>query len=327
MPESRHLLEVDDLRVEFQTDKGAVKAVDGISYTLERGEVLAILGESGSGKTVHARAILGILDIPPASIKGSVRLEGVDLIGLRESDIHQVRGERISMLFQDPHTALDPVFSVGSQIEELLRARRSLSRREARREAIDLLTRVGIASPKERLKSFPHQLSGGIAQRVMVAMSIALNPEVLLADEPTSSLDVTVQAQVLELLESLMRDFNVGLVLITHNLDIAAGFADRIAVMYAGKIVETGPAREIHERPIHPYTGALLKSVPKLDLKQDRLQAIDGSPPNLINPPSGCPFHPRCPFAIERCRVEVPELREWLPGREAACHRALEVEP
>jgi oligopeptide/dipeptide ABC transporter ATP-binding protein len=325
--ENGHLLEVEDLRVEFRTDRGALTAVDGISYTLDRGEVLAILGESGSGKTVHARAILGILDSPPAVATGAARLEGIDLLGLNEEELHQFRGERISMLFQDPHAALDPVFSVGAQIVELLKVRRKLSRRRAGQVAADLLEKVGIASPGERLRSYPHQLSGGIAQRVMVAMAIALNPAVLLADEPTSSLDVTVQAEVLALLARVMAEREMGLVLITHNLAVAVGFADRIAVMYAGRIVERGLAREVYERPLHPYTGGLLRSIPDLHRREERLQTIKGTPPNLMQVPRGCPFHPRCPFAIDRCRVEIPQLIEWLPGRFAACHRATEVKP
>jgi oligopeptide transport system ATP-binding protein len=325
--ENGHLFEVEDLRVEFRTDRGVLTAVDGISYTLDRGEVLAILGESGSGKTVHARAIMGILDTPPAVATGAARLEGVNLVGLDEESMYEFRGERISMLFQDPHTALDPVFSVGDQLVELLRTRRKLSGRRAREVAIELLEKVGITSPRERLRSYPHELSGGIAQRVMVAMAIGLNPVVLLADEPTSSLDVTVQAQVLELLARLMAGREMGLVLITHNLAIAVGFADRIAVMYAGRIVEMGQARAVYDRPLHPYTGGLLRSIPSLNRREDRLQAIKGSPPNLVQVPPGCPFHPRCPFAIDRCRVEIPQLIEWLPGRFAACHRATEVEP
>jgi oligopeptide transport system ATP-binding protein len=325
--ENGHLLEVEDLRVEFRTDRGLLTAVDGISYTLDVGEVLAILGESGSGKTVHARAMLGILDSPPAVATGAARLEGVNLVGLDEESMYEFRGERISMLFQDPHTALDPVFSVGDQLLELLRVRRKLSRRRAKEVAIELLEKVGINAPRERLRSYPHELSGGIAQRVMVAMAIALNPVVLLADEPTSSLDVTVQAQVLELLARLMDAGGMGLVLITHNLAIAVGFADRIAVMYAGRIVEMGEARAVYDGPLHPYTGGLLRSIPSLNVREDRLPAIKGSPPNLTQVPPGCPFHPRCSFAIDRCRVEVPQLIEWLPGRFAACHRATEVEP
>jgi oligopeptide transport system ATP-binding protein len=251
--EAGHLLDVHDLRVEFRTERGILKAVDGVTYTVDPGEVVAILGESGSGKTVHARAMLGILDTPPAYVTGAtVRLEGTDLLTLPPDEMNDVRGERIAMLFQDPHAALDPVFSVGYQLTELLRSRGGYSRREAREKAADLLREVGVASPRERLESYPHQLSGGIAQRVMVAMAIALDPRVLVADEPTSSLDVTVQAQVLELPAGLIRKGRMGLVLITHNLAVAVGLADRIAVMYAGRVVEMGPARDVYEHPVHP---------------------------------------------------------------------------
>jgi oligopeptide/dipeptide ABC transporter ATP-binding protein len=321
------LLEVDDLHVGFLGDRGALTAVDGIDYTLDRGEVLAVVGESGSGKTVHARALLGILDTPPAVVRGEARLDGINLLGLDEKELRDVRGERISMLFQDPHTALDPVFSVGDQLVELVRSRRGMSRREAKQRAVDLLDEVGIASPRERLSSYPHQLSGGLAQRVMIAMAVALNPDVLIADEPTSSLDVTVQAQVLELLARLMQEREMGMVLITHNLAIAVGFADRIAVMYAGRIVEMGSARDVYERPMHPYTAGILRSIPDLDRRVERLHTISGSPPNLHQVPSGCAFHPRCPFVDDRGRTLVPELREVEPGRLVACHRVGEIEP
>jgi oligopeptide transport system ATP-binding protein len=327
MAERSHLLEVEDLRVEFRTERGVLKAVDGVTYTLDPGEVVAILGESGSGKTVHARAVLGILDTPPAFVTGgSVRLEGSDLLKLPAHDMNDVRGERIAMLFQDPHAALDPVFTIGFQLTELLRSRRGLSRREARDKAVDLLDRVGIAAPRDRLDSYPHQLSGGIAQRVMVAMAIALDPDVLLADEPTSSLDVTVQAQVLELLAQIIADTRMGLVLITHNLAVAVGLADRIGVMYAGRVVEMGPARDVYEHPVHPYTAGLLRSIPSLQRRDHRLRAIDGNPPNLLHLPRGCAFHPRCPFSVDACLAEVPPLAAVSETRLSACIRSGEIE-
>lgn len=320
------LFTVDDLRVEFRTDAGVVHAVDSVSYSLEHSEVLAILGESGSGKTVHARAVMRILDTPPAYITGgSVRLGDMELLTLDEEDMREVRGSQIAMLFQDPHTALDPVYTVGEQLVELLRERRRVSKREANEVAAALLGRVGIPTPRERLKAYPHQLSGGIAQRVMVAMAVALEPAVLLADEPTSSLDVTVQAQVLELLGSLVADTQMAMVLITHNLAVAVGLAHRIAVMYAGRIVELGPAREVFADPKHPYTAALLRSIPDIQVREERLPAIKGSPPNLLRPPSGCAFHPRCPLADDRCRAEVPPEVEVRPGRWSACFHADEV--
>jgi oligopeptide transport system ATP-binding protein len=324
MPEA--LLAIDDLQVEFRTDEGVVKAVDGVSYRLEKGEVLAVLGESGSGKTVHARAILRILDSPPAHITGgTARLRDLDLLTLDEADMREVRGARIAMLFQDPHTALDPVYTVGEQLVELLRERQKMSKREAREVSIGLLHRVGIATPDERMKAYPHELSGGIAQRVMVAMAVALEPEVLLADEPTSSLDVTVQAQVLELLGSLVAETEMAMVLITHNLAVAVGLANRIAVMYAGRIVELGPARDVYATPKHPYTAGLLRAIPDITIREDRLPGIKGAPPNLLRLPGGCAFHPRCPLADDRCKAEVPPFEEVAPGRWSACFHADKV--
>jgi oligopeptide transport system ATP-binding protein len=324
MPEP--LLAIDDLSVEFRTEEGVVKAVEGVGYQLEKGEVLAILGESGSGKTVHARAIMRILDSPPAHItRGTAKLDDIDVLTLSEADMREVRGAKIAMLFQDPHTALDPVFTVGSQLVELLCERQGLSRGDAKQISIELLDRVGIASPQERMKAYPHELSGGIAQRVMVAMAVALEPEVLLADEPTSSLDVTVQAQVLELLGSLVAETEMAMVLITHNLAVAVAIADRIAVMYAGRMVELGPARDVYAAPKHPYTAGLLHAIPDIQIREDRLPGIVGTPPNMLHLPSGCAFHPRCPLADERCRVETPAFEQVGPGRWSACFHADEV--
>ena len=314
------VLTVEDLQVEFRTEDGVITAVDGVSYQLARGEVLAVLGESGSGKTVHARAVMRILETPPAFITGgSVHLGDVELLGLSEADMREVRGSQIAMLFQDPHTALDPVFTVEKQFTELLQQRQSLSGREAKARALSLLEQVGIPDPRKRLKAYPHQLSGGTAQRVMVAMAIALEPDVLLADEPTSSLDVTVQAQVLELLASLIADTQMSMVLITHNLSVAVGLAQRIAVMYAGRIVELGPALEVFSDPKHPYTAGLLRSIPDIQVREERLPGIDGTPPNLLERPQGCAFHPRCPLADDRCRAEAPTLLQVSLGRWSAC--------
>jgi oligopeptide/dipeptide ABC transporter ATP-binding protein len=321
------VLTVDDLHVEFRTDDGVVKAVDGVSYELGKGEILAVLGESGSGKTVHARAVLRILDQPPAYITGGRALLGdVNLLDLDEDDMREVRGARIAMLFQDPHTALDPVYTVGDQIVELLRLRRGISTKEARDQALELLERVGIPSPEGRLNAYPHQLSGGIAQRVMVAMAVALDPEVLLADEPTSSLDVTVQAQVLELLGSLVSETEMSMVLITHNLAVAVGLADRIAVMYAGQLVELGPAKNVYADPKHPYSAALLRSIPDIQRRDERLPAIKGSPPNLLHAPEGCPFHPRCPYATDVCLTAMPPLEEVAENHFTACYHWDQVE-
>jgi len=320
------LMDVEGLEVEFRTEDGVVKAVHGLSYGLRKGEILAVLGESGSGKTVHARAILRILDSPPAFVTGGeVSLDGTELFPLDEDEMVDIRGARIAMLFQDPHTALDPVYTVGGQMIELLRLRQGLSKREAKAEAIDLLKRVGIPSAEERLKAYPHQLSGGIAQRVMVAMAVALDPDVLLADEPTSSLDVTVQAQVLELLKSLVADSEMSMVLITHNLAVAVAMADRIAVMYAGQLVEIGPAREVYAKPAHPYTAALLRSIPDINVREERLPAIKGAPPNLLHLPAGCPFNPRCEYATEICLREMQPLESVGDEHASACWHWEEV--
>ncbi len=321
------LLNVVDLHVEFRTEEGNLPAVQGLTYGLRKGEVLAVLGESGSGKTVHARAILRILDTPPAFVTGGeVSLGDIEIFELDDHDMQDIRGARIAMLFQDPHTALDPVYTVGAQLIELLRLRRGLSKRDAKAESLELLGRVGIPSPEARLKAYPHQLSGGIAQRVMVAMAIALDPDVLLADEPTSSLDVTVQAQVLELLRAIVAETEMSMVLITHNLAVAVAMADRIAVMYAGQMMEIGPAREVYARPAHPYTAALLRSIPDINVREERLPAIKGAPPNLLHLAPGCPFNPRCLYATDICRQEMPPLEEVSAGHASACWHADQVE-
>ena len=320
------LLSVRDLQVEFRTEEGVIEAVNGVSYDLAAGETLAILGESGSGKTVHARAIMRILDTPPAHIiGGTVHLHDLELLSLPEAEMPAVRGSRVAMLFQDPHSALDPVYTVGRQLTELLVQRRSVSRSDSRAMALALLNRVGIPDPASRLKAYPHQLSGGTAQRVMVAMAIALEPEVLLADEPTSSLDVTVQAQILDLLALVVAETGMAMVLITHNLAVAVGLAQRIAVMYAGRLVEIGPAQQVFAAPRHPYTAGLLRSIPSIQVREERLPGIEGAPPNLLERIDGCAFAPRCPLADDRCRAETPMLEDLGPGRKAACFHSAEV--
>ncbi len=320
------LLEVEDLRVEFRTRQGTVKAVDGVSYHVNRGETLAVVGESGSGKTVSAQAVMGIIDSPPGFVTGgSVRFRGRDLLTLPEAERRAVRGEGIAMIFQDALTALNPVFTVGWQIAEMFRRRRGLSRTESRRRAADLLDRVHIPSARNRLDSYPHEFSGGMRQRAMIAMSLALDPDVLIADEPTTALDVTVQAQIMELLAELQSETGMGLILITHDLAVVAEVADRVTVMYAGKVVETAPIGELYAAPAHPYTLGLMESLARPDRRGGRLHPIAGSPPDLANVPPGCAFHPRCPFAQDVCHLEVPPLRSVGPGRESACHFAEEV--
>ncbi|RKN47063.1 ABC transporter ATP-binding protein [Streptomyces hoynatensis] len=316
------LLEVRDLRVEFHTRDGVVRAVDGVSYAVDAGETLAVLGESGSGKSVAAQAVMGILECPPARVTGGrVLFQGRDLLTLGREERRRVRGERMAMIFQDALSALNPVLSVGYQLGELFRVHRGMSRREARAKAVELMDRVRIPAAKERVNDYPHQFSGGMRQRIMIAMALALEPDVIIADEPTTALDVTVQAQVMDLLAELQRDFHMGLILITHDLGVVADVADKIAVMYAGRIVENAPVHELYKRPAHPYTRGLLDSIPRLDHKGGELRAIRGLPPNLLRVPAGCPFHPRCPLAREDCRTGAhPPLFEVASRRASACH-------
>jgi oligopeptide transport system ATP-binding protein len=320
------LLEVDDLYVEFRTDYGVVKAVNGISYSLAAGETLAILGESGCGKSVSAQAIMGILDTPPGFVTGGViRYKGNDLLTMSAKEQRDIRGEEISIVFQDALSSLNPVFTVGSQIGEMFRRHRGTSRGDAKKAAIELMDRVRIPSAKERVGDFPHQFSGGMRQRVMIAMAIALDPAVLIADEPTTALDVTVQAQIMDLLAELQKETGMGLILITHDLGVVGEIADRIAVMYAGRIVETGQTDAVFSAPAMPYTEGLMASIARVDQKGQRLNPIVGAPPNLANLPSGCPFHPRCPRVTDYCPTALPPLLEVVPGRRSACHYAEEV--
>jgi oligopeptide transport system ATP-binding protein len=316
------LLEVDQVQVEFRTRDGVAKAINGVSFDLHQGETLAILGESGSGKSVTAQAIMGILDSPPAFITGGeVRYCGRNLLTMAEEERRRVRGPEISMVFQDALSALNPVFPVGWQIAEMFRKHRGMNRSESLAQAVRLMQRVQIPGAAERVKAFPHQFSGGMRQRIMIAMAIALDPAVLIADEPTTALDVTVQAQIMNLLADLQQERQMGLILITHDLGVVADVADRIAVMYAGRIVEQADVFEIYARPAHPYTKGLLESVPRLDQKGKELAAIGGLPPNLMRIPPGCPFNPRCSYAQDICRVDPPPpLREVAYHRMAACH-------
>ncbi|GLW97439.1 ABC transporter ATP-binding protein [Microtetraspora sp. NBRC 16547] len=320
------LLEVENLHVEFHTRTGVAKAVNGVTYSVDAGETLAVLGESGSGKSVTAQTIMGILDIPPGKIAGgAIRFRGVDLLKLPEDERRKIRGEGIAMIFQDALSALNPVFPVGWQIAEMFRIHRGMSRADAKKKAIELMDRVRIPAAKDRVNDFPHQFSGGMRQRIMIAMSIALDPEVLIADEPTTALDVTVQAQIMELLAELQRDSNMGLILITHDLGVVADVADKIAVMYGGRIVENAPVHELYRNPTHPYTKGLLESIPRVDLKGQELYAIKGMPPNLLQMPTGCAFHPRCPYKQEKCVSEVPPLHTISGTRSSACHFWREV--
>jgi oligopeptide transport system ATP-binding protein len=303
------LLDVRDLKVEFRTRYGVSKAVNGVSFSLEAGETLAILGESGCGKSVTAQAIMGILDTPPGYVTGGqVLYRGVDLLRLASEERRKFRANLIAMIFQDALSALNPVFTVGFQLGELFRVHRGMSRSDGRKKAIELLDLVKIPAARQRVTDFPHQFSGGMRQRVMIAMALALDPDVLIADEPTTALDVTVQAQVMNLLAELQRERNMGMILITHDMGVVADVAEKISVMYAGKIVERAGVHEIYASPAHPYTKALLESIPRVDMKGHELSVIKGLPPALSNLPPGCNFAPRCRFARDRCRHDVPPL-------------------
>jgi peptide/nickel transport system ATP-binding protein/oligopeptide transport system ATP-binding protein len=315
------LLSVRDLRVEFTTSGGVVTAVDGASFDVGAGETVALLGESGSGKSVTAQALMGIVPKPAGRVcGGSISYDGRDL--LAPGVAKGLRGREIAMVFQDPLSSLNPVFRVGAQIGEMFRRHRGASRREARAAALDLMKRVGIPAASKRLDDYPHQFSGGMRQRVMIAMALALSPRLLIADEPTTALDVTVQAQIMQLLTRLRSEEGMSLVLITHDLGVVADVADRVILMYAGRVVETGPLREVYEHSAHPYTSGLMASVPVLDGPRDRLIPIQGSPPDLLALPSGCSFRPRCRYADALCADVEPALQQ-LPGRpthHAACH-------
>ena len=318
MSENEPLFEVKGLEVEFETDSAPARAVRGVDFTVNRGETVALVGESGCGKSVTALAAMGLLP-GSARVRGSVRLGGKELVGLPEADLRRVRGGEIAMVFQEPMTSLNPVFRIGQQIAEVLRLHRGSDERAARREAIELLARVGIPLPERRVDQYPHELSGGMKQRVMIAMAIAGRPRLLIADEPTTALDVTIQAQILELLQSLRRDHDMAMLMITHDLGIVAHFAERVNVMYAGKLVEASRVVDLFDDPLHPYTRALLGALPRPGRSRERLEAIPGRVPPPDRLPPGCPFAPRCKLSMPVCAERMPELAERAPEHRAAC--------
>ncbi|SDL65651.1 ABC transporter ATP-binding protein [Tessaracoccus oleiagri] len=323
------LLRVEGLEVEFSTSAGVLRALDGVSFEVRAGETLAILGESGSGKSVTAQAVMALLPQPAGSIVGGrIWYGGRDIAAEPVKQVRKLCATEIAMIFQDPLSSLNPVFRVGDQVAEPFRRRRGMDKRQALGKALELLKRVGIPNAETRIRDYPHQFSGGQRQRIMIAMAIALKPRLLIADEPTTALDVTVQAQIMDLLADLQAETGMGLILISHDLGVVADVAQRAAIMYAGRVVETGSIREIYDHPAHPYPKGLLESIPSEGARGQRLTPISGSPPNLLAVPSGCPFHPRCEFAIDVCRTDVPMLRRpegWEAGHEAACHRSEEV--
>jgi oligopeptide/dipeptide ABC transporter ATP-binding protein len=317
--EGAHLLDVEDLRVSFRTEEGVVQAVDGVSFTVDRGEVVAIVGESGSGKSVTAMTLMGLTRGPNTSFAGRALFEGKDVVRASDEQLREIRGARIAMVFQDPMSSLDPVYRVGTQIVEQIRIHDpKISKAQALDRAVELMERVGIPHARDRARSYPHEFSGGMRQRVMIAMALSCSPSLLIADEPTTALDVTIQAQILDELRKLREETNAGIILVTHDLGVVADVADRIIVMYAGRVVEQGTLDELFYDPLHPYTWGLLGSITRVDRdRSQRLPAIPGLPPSLLAPPEGCHFRPRCPHAFDRCR-EVPDLTARIP--EAPAH-------
>jgi len=322
LPATKNLLEVRGLRTHFASERGEVRAVDGVDFSLERGRTLGIVGESGCGKSVTALSIMGLVPQPPGRIAGEVLLEGEDLLKAPARRLRDLRGAKLSMIFQEPMTSLNPAFAVGDQIAEAVLRHKNVNKLEAQNQAIEMLRKVRIPSPERRALDYPHQLSGGMRQRVMIAMALACNPQLLIADEPTTALDVTIQAQILELMRTLRAELGTSIILITHDLGVVAELADDVLVMYAGKVIERCAAARLFAEPQHPYTVGLLGSIPRLHLQQERLSAIEGFVPDAAAFPPGCRFHPRCPFAVDVCRREEPTLKEIQPGHYAACWRA-----
>ena len=315
------LLELDGVKTQFFTTDGTVKAVDGVSYTVDEGETVAVVGESGSGKSVTAMSIMRLIPWPPGKITdGEIRFDGRDLLQISEEEMREVRGKDISMIFQEPMTSLNPVLTIGLQLTETLLRHTDITEEKAMERAVELLGMVGISEPERRLAQYPHHLSGGMRQRVMIAMALSCEPKLIIADEPTTALDVTIQAQILELMKELTRKMDVAMIIITHNLGVVARYADRVNVMYAGKIVEMGTAHEIYHDPKHPYTLALLKSIPRMDRPRvAKLDPVDGQPPDLTKLDDGCSFRPRCPFATDECAKSSPELESVGTEHYSAC--------
>jgi oligopeptide/dipeptide ABC transporter ATP-binding protein len=319
------ILQVRNLRTQFATDGGIVRAVDDVSFDLYPGESLGIVGESGSGKSITALSILRLVPDPGKIVSGDIRFRNDDLMKMSDEEIRDIRGKDIAMIFQDPQSSLNPVLRTGFQIEEAMLAHKKATGRQARERTIELLRKVHIPAPERRVKDFPHQLSGGMRQRAMIAMGLANSPSILIADEPTTALDVTVQAQILELLGDLNHELGTAIIMITHNMGVVAGLCSRVIVMYAGQIVEQGPVDQIFEAPQHPYTWSLLRSIPRVDaLRHERLRSIEGLAPDLLHPPAGCRFHPRCPFRIEKCFTDLPPLQELAPNQSASCWVTME---
>lgn len=317
---SEKLVDIRNLKTYFYTEDGVVPAVDGVDLYVKRGETLGVVGESGCGKSVTSLSVMRLIASPPGKIvDGEILFEGEDLVKKSESEMRKIRGNDISMIFQEPMTSLNPVYTIGDQIGEAIVLHQGLSKKEGLEKAIEMLRLVGIPLPERRVHEYPHQLSGGMRQRVMIAMALSCNPKLLIADEPTTALDVTIQAQILELMKKLKKELGMAIMLITHDLGVVAEMCERVVVMYGGKVVEEGDAVSIFKSPLHPYTEGLLQSIPRMDEDVDRLHVIDGVVPNPLHLPEGCRFHPRCPYAIEKCKSAQPPLEQVAPGRYVAC--------
>lgn len=326
MANNNKLIELRDLKTYFYTEDGVVKAVDGVSFSIERQKTLGVVGESGCGKSVTALSIMGLIPMPPGKILGGSIIyhrngQEVELTKLdpKGKQYREIRGNEIAMIFQEPMTSLNPVYTIGNQIMEAIILHQKVGKREARERAIEMLKAVGIPSPEQRIDEYPHQLSGGMRQRAMIAMALSCNPHLLIADEPTTALDVTIQAQILDLMRKLQSEFHMALMMITHNLGVIAEMADDVVIMYMGKVVEEAPVKDIYHNPTHPYTMGLMESIPALTRKKERLKPIKGMVPDPYNLPKGCPFEPRCPEAMEICREQMPELKEVRPKHRVAC--------
>jgi len=316
---SERILEVKNLRTQFFTDRGVVKAVDGVSFNIDAGRTLCIVGESGCGKSVTSMSVMRLVSKPGKIVDGEIKYNGKNIIDISEDEMRSIRGNEISMIFQEPMTSLNPVFTIGFQIQEVLLLHKNITKEEARKKSIEMLKTVGIPRSEKIVDEYPHQLSGGMRQRVMIAMALACEPNILIADEPTTALDVTIQAQILDLMNDLKTKFNTGIMMITHDLGVVAEMADYVVVMYAGKVVEEAEVKELFKNPTHPYTIGLLNSIPKLDDNSEVLDTIEGSVPNPLYLPEGCYFAPRCKFATDKCRTEMPELRTLKNGHKVRC--------
>lgn len=321
---SEYLLDVQNVKTHFFTDKGVVKAVDGVNFRIKKGQTLGIVGESGSGKSVTSMSVMQLVEEPGKTVEGTIKFRGENLLEKSIPQIQAIRGNEISMIFQEPMTSLNPVFKIGEQIMEVLMLHQDMSKEEAKNKAVEMLKLVGIPRSERVVDDYPHQLSGGMRQRVMIAMALACEPSLLIADEPTTALDVTIQAQILQLMNDLKHKLGTAIMLITHDLGVVAQMADHVIVMYCGKVVEDAPVEELFENPNHPYTKGLMKSIPSLDDDKRRLDSIEGMVPHPLHLPEGCYFEPRCPYATEKCKTQKPELKEIAPGHKVSCFIATE---